>query len=102
MQGCNLGDLPEVPCDIQESCTVADKTAPGVIEQLFGVRDSDYPYMFGSCIAGGMIGVNLNTDGGKIAREKVLVPAGDVIVCGFMSVCMYVCVCVRVCIYIYI
>lgn len=86
-QGCNMGDHPEVPCDVHESCTVGDKTPPGVIKRLFGVeRDADYPHLFSSCIAGGMIGVNQDTRGGRDVIVRVLEPASR---CALDLYCIY-------------
>ena len=86
-QGCNIGDAPEVPCDVQESCTVGDKTPPGVIKRLFGLeRDTDYPHLFAPCIAGGMIGINQETEGGLMTLSSVLRPASA---CAMDLECIY-------------
>ena len=85
-QGCNLSDNPDVPCDPQEACTVGDKTPPGVIRELFGVDDAHNPHLFRPCIAGGLMGINLDTKEGRRAMKEVIEPA---VGCSMRLACIY-------------
>ncbi|EKX40129.1 hypothetical protein GUITHDRAFT_113865 [Guillardia theta CCMP2712] len=85
-QGCNLADAPDVPCDPQEACTVGDKTPPGLIHELFGIPDEQCPLLFRSCIAGGLVGINLDTRGGRRAMREVIEPA---VGCSMRLSCIY-------------
>ena len=71
----------------REACTVGDKTPPGVIKELFGLDDdTEYPHLFRSCIAGGIIGVDTSTPGGQDAVRLVLRPTAE---CALRRRCIY-------------
>ena len=74
IQGCNMNDAPDAACDLREACSVGDKTPPGVTQQLIGVDGVLSPALFESCIAGGIIGVNSLTPGGRRALKLVFQP----------------------------
>jgi hypothetical protein len=69
-----MNDAPDAACDLREACSVGDKTPPGVTRQLIGVQGVLSPALFESCIAGGIIGVNSLTPGGRRAIKLVFQP----------------------------
>jgi hypothetical protein len=42
-----------------------------VIRELFGIEDTDNPHLFKPCIAGGLMGINIDTPQGRRAFKQV-------------------------------
>jgi hypothetical protein len=69
-----MNDAPDAACDLREACSVGDKTPPGVTQELIGVPGVLSPALFESCVAGGIVGVNTLTPGGRRAIRLVFEP----------------------------
>ena len=56
------------------------------MRELFGIPDEQCPHLFRPCIAGGLVGINLDTGGGRRALAEVIEPA---VACSLRLACIY-------------
>jgi hypothetical protein len=55
----------------ESMCVNAYAYARQVIKELFGIEDKDSPHLFKPCIAGGLMGINIDTPRGRRVLKQV-------------------------------